>query len=98
MQKGQTFEVEIDGVIKTAELLDIIEYKEENYAVYFTEKDEKTNDLYVSKVVKDSEGNDELVDTDDEEAKIYILEIIHELINKWGGKQWQMNNQKSNTL
>lgn len=82
MQKGQTFEVEIDGVIKTAELLDIIEYKADRYAVYFTEKDEKTNDIYVSKVIKDSEGNDELVDTDDEEAKIYILEIINKSINR----------------
>lgn len=82
MQKGQTFEVEIDGVIKTAELLEIIDYKEEKYAVYFTEKDEKTNDIYVSKIEKDSEGKDLLVDTDDEEAKLYILEMINESINK----------------
>ena len=84
MEKGQTFDIEIDGVLKTAELLDIVDYKEGRYAVYFTENDETTNNLYVSKIIKDNEGNDELVDVEDIEVKTYILEIIHEAINRWG--------------
>lgn len=82
MKQGQIFDIEIDGVLKSAELLDIVDYKEERYAVYFTENDETTSNIYISKIVKDSNGNDELVDFDDEEVKNYILKIIHDTINR----------------
>lgn len=81
MEKGQIFDIEIDGVLKQAELLDIVDYNEEKYAVYATVKDEENSDVFASKIIKDSEGNDELVDIDNEEVKNYILNIIHETIN-----------------
>ena len=82
MDKTQKFDIEIDGVLKQAELIDILEYQDERYAVYFTENKEDTNDLYVSKVIKDENGNDELIDVENEEVKEYILRIIHETINR----------------
>ena len=82
MKKGQIFDIEIDGILKQAELLDIVDYKEERYAVYSTPKDEENSDIFASKIVKDSEGNDELVDIDNNEVKKYILELIHDSINR----------------
>ena len=82
MEKGQIFDVELDGVLNKAELLDIIEYKEERYAVYSIENDKNTNNIYVSRIIKDRDGNDELVDIENDEIKSYILRIIHETINR----------------
>ena len=82
MEKGQIFDVELDGVLNKAELLDIIEYKEERYAVYSIENDKNTNNIYVSKIIKDRDGNDELIDIENDEIKSYILRIIHETINR----------------
>lgn len=81
MEKGQIFDVEIDGVDKKAELIDTIEYKGEKYAVYFTENGINTNEIFVSKVIKDAEGYDELVDVEDPKVKDYVMSIIQETLN-----------------
>lgn len=81
MEKGQIFDVEIDGVDKKAELIDTIEYNGEEYAVYFTENGANTNDIYVSKVIQDAEGYDELVDVEDPKVKEYVINIIQESLN-----------------
>ncbi len=81
MEKGQIFDVEIDGVDKKAELIDTIEYNGEIYAVYFTDNGINTNDIYVSKVIKDAEGYDELVDVEDPKVKEYVMSIIQESLN-----------------
>ncbi|MCH5166677.1 MAG: DUF1292 domain-containing protein [Erysipelotrichales bacterium] len=81
MEKGQIFDIEIDGVLTSAELLDIVDYNDASYAVYSVEINSDANNLYVSKVIKDANGNDELVDVEDEEVKSYILNIVNEAIN-----------------
>lgn len=81
MEKGQTFDIEIDGILTTAELLDVVDYNGASYAVYSVEIGADANNLYVSKVIKDENGNDELVDFEDEEVKSYILNIVNEAIN-----------------
>lgn len=81
MEKGQVFEVEIDGVEKSAELIDTIEYEGAKYAVYFTENGNNTNEIFVSKVIKDTDGYDELVDVTDPKVKEYVMSIIQESLN-----------------
>lgn len=81
MEKGQIFDVEIDGVNTSAELIDTIEYEGEKYAVYFTDNGNNTNEIFVSKIVKDAEGYDELVDVDNPKVKEYVMKIIEESLN-----------------
>lgn len=81
MEKGQKFDIEIDGSLTKAELIDIIEYEGERYAVYFTENENNTDEIFVSKLIKDKDGYDEFVDVEDAKVKDYVMSIIHESIN-----------------
>lgn len=78
MEKGQVFDVEIDGISKQAELIDTVEYEGDKYAVYFTENSANNDDIYISKIVKDEEGYDELVDISNPNVKEYVMNIIEE--------------------
>ncbi len=82
MEKGQVFDVEIDGVLKQAELLEIVEFEEKNYALYFTNNDDDTSSIFASEVVTDEEGYDDLVDIEDPKIKDHLLKMIHEVLNK----------------
>lgn len=82
MEKGQIFNVLVDGEEKSAELLDIVEYEDERYAVYSVKNVESNYDLFVSKIKKDIEENEILTDIEDESVKEYILRIIHETLNR----------------
>lgn len=79
MKTCQSFDVIIDGITETARLIDIIEYKNERYAIYTVIKDDGLCDIYTSKVLSTSSG-DKLVNYNDEEVKNYIQNIINNSI------------------
>ncbi len=81
MERGQKFNIEIDGILKKAELIDIIEYEGGRYAVYFTENTNNTDDIFVSRLIKDRDGYDEFVDVEDTRVKDYVMSIIQDSIN-----------------
>lgn len=66
------FKIEVDGEIKEAEMLKIITLDGNNYAIYAIDKGDETSDILASRIIKDSEGKDTLIDleTDDERNKI----------------------------
>lgn len=80
MKTCQSFDVIIDGITETARLIDIIEYKNERYAIYTIIKDDGLCDIYSSKVLSTPSG-DKLVNYNDEEVKNYIQNIINNSIN-----------------
>lgn len=82
MRAGEIFNVEIDGVLKSAEIIDVIEYSQERYAVYAVSKDDDMSELFVSKIVTRENGSDELIPEVKEEVRDYILKIVHETINR----------------
>ena len=61
------------------EIITVLEYDGENYAVYAIDKGNGTSNLYVSNLKKDEKGNDILVSIK-EENKLQIFKIIEELI------------------
>lgn len=81
MEKGQIFDVVVDGVEQKAELIDIVEYEGARYAVYSIDVDEEASEIYVSKIVTDAEGYDELVDVAEDSVKEYVINIIQEAVN-----------------
>ncbi len=61
------------------EIITVLEYDGENYAVYAIDKGNGTSNLYVSNLKKDEKGNDILVSIK-EENKLQIFKIVEELI------------------
>ena len=66
------FKIEVDGEIREAEVLKTVTVDNNNYVIYAIDKGDETSDILASRIVKDSEGNDSLVDleTDDERNKL----------------------------
>ena len=66
------FKIEVDGEIMEAEVLKTVTVDNNNYVIYAIDKGDETSDILASRIVKDSEGNDSLVDleTDDERNKL----------------------------
>lgn len=61
------------------EIITVLEYAGENYAVYAIDNGNGTSNLYVSNLKKDEKGNDILVSIK-EENKLQIFKIVEELI------------------
>lgn len=61
------------------EIITVLEYDGENYAVYAIDNDNGTSNLYVSNLKKDEKGNDILVSIK-EENKLQVFKIVEELI------------------
>lgn len=79
MNGCQSFNIEIDGIMESAKLIDVISFKNNNYAIYTVIKDNGLCDIYTSKVVKTTDG-DKLVSFNDNEVKQYILDMINKKI------------------
>ena len=77
----EKFSIEVDGEVKEAELLKTITIDNNNYAIYAIDKGDETSDVLASRIVKDAEGNDTLVDleTDDERSK--LKEIVQAMFS-----------------
>mgnify|MGYP001865504436 FL=1 len=66
------FKIEVDGEMKEAEVLKTVSVDNNNYVIYAIDKGDETSDILASRIVKDNEGKDSLVDleTDDERNKL----------------------------
>ncbi len=66
------FKIEVDGEMREAEVLKTVSVDNNDYVIYAIDKGDETSDILASRIVKDSEGNDSLVDleTDDERNKL----------------------------
>ena len=66
------FKIEVDGEIREAEVLKTVSVDNNDYVIYAIDKGDETSDILASRIVKDNEGNDSLVDleTDDERNKL----------------------------
>ena len=73
----QKFEIEIDGVNKEANVIKIISIDDVEYVIYTVDNGDDTSDIFSSKIVKDEEGYDKLVDIEDENVRKNISEIIN---------------------
>lgn len=73
----QKFNIEIDGVEKEANVIKIISIDDIEYVIYTVDNGDETSDIFSSKIVKDEDGYDKLVDIEDENVKQNISEIIN---------------------
>lgn len=70
-----------NGVESDAEIVTVFTYKERDYIVYTIDKNEEDTDVFVSRLVKDSEGYDEIQDIEDENERLEVQNIVNELLD-----------------
>ena len=64
-----------------ARIINIVEIDGQEYLLYSTEANDEEENLYVNKIVKDENGDEEFVAIEDEEERNYIFDTIKEMIN-----------------
>lgn len=75
------FKIEVDGEVKEAELLKTVSFDNNNYAIYAIDKGDETSDILASRIVKDSEGNDTLVDLENDDERNKLKDIINAMFS-----------------
>ena len=55
--ENQKFEIEIDGILKEATVLKVVNIDDRKYVVYTVDSSIENADVYASEVIKDQEGN-----------------------------------------
>lgn len=73
--------VDENGIEHLAEVITAFTYKEKEYLVYSIEGDEETANILVSRLVKDSEGYDEIKDIEDDNERIEVQNAVKEILN-----------------
>ena len=68
------------NVERDATLLTVIEGDEKEYGTYSIDRDEENVNIFVSELKKDSNGNEIIVDIEDENEKIKLNEIVRNII------------------
>lgn len=75
------FKIEVDGEIKEAEMLKIITLDGNNYAIYAIDKGDETSDILASRIIKDSDGKDTLVDLESDDERNKIKDIVNAMFS-----------------
>lgn len=78
---NQKFQIEVDGELKDAEILKIVTVDASEYAIYSIDKGDETSDVLASRIVKDDEGHDNLVDLETVEEKKRLTEIVQAMFS-----------------
>lgn len=69
-----------NNVERTATLITVVESEGNDYVVYSIDRDQDNVNIFVSKLVKDSAGNDIIVDITDPNEKARLSELVKEII------------------
>lgn len=75
--ENQKFEIEIDGILKKATVLKVVNIDDRKYVVYTVDSSIENADVYASEVIKDQEGYDKLIDIEDPKIRQNIFEIVN---------------------
>lgn len=75
--ESQKFEIEIDGILKEATVLKVVNIDDRKYVVYTVDSSIENADVYASEVIKDQEGYDKLIDIEDPKIRQNIFEIVN---------------------
>ena len=77
----EKFKIEVDGEVKEAELLKTVNIDDKTYAIYAIDKGDETSDILASRVVKDNDGKDTLVDLETDEERNKIKDIVNAMFS-----------------
>lgn len=74
--------VEVDGVQKQAEIIDVVTVDDKRYVFYSIDLGNGTSDVFASELVKDAEGYDVMVDIEDEEIRKNVFELANIMLSE----------------
>lgn len=76
----QKFKIEIDGIEREANVVNIMNIDSKQILVYSIQGVDDTSELYYSEVIKDELGYDKLIDVENEEIKSKVIELINSML------------------
>ena len=75
------FKIEVDGEVKDAEVLKTVSIDNNNYVIYAIDKGDETSDILASRIVKDDEGKDTLVDLESDDERNKLKDIVNAMFS-----------------
>lgn len=82
MEEKETFiMIDENGNEKEAEIITIIEIDNKEYVIYAVNKNEESDNIFTSRIIKDENGNDVIKSIENQEEKNKVFEIIKELLS-----------------
>ena len=82
MEEKETFiMIDENGNEKEAEIITIIEIDNKEYVIYAVNKNEESDNIFASHIIKDENGNDVIKSIENQEEKNKVFEIIKELLS-----------------
>lgn len=81
MKEEEKFKIEVDGEVKEAEVLKIVSLDGNNYAIYAIDKGDETSDILASKIIKNNEDKDILVDLESDEERNKLKDIVNAMFS-----------------
>lgn len=72
--------IDENNIEREATLITVIEFNNKEYVIYFIDRDEENVNIFVSELRKDINGNDIIIDIEDENEKQKLNEIVRNII------------------
>lgn len=74
--------IDEDGKEQIARILNVVEINNQEYLLYAINKNEEEENVYVEKIIKDQNGNENIVSIEDEEERKMIFSTLQEMLEK----------------
>lgn len=82
MEEKETFIMKDEnGNEKEAEIITVIEIDNKEYVMYAVNKNEESDNIFASRIIKDENGNNVIKSIENQEEKEKVFEIIKELLS-----------------
>lgn len=82
MEEKETFIMKDEnGNEKEAEIITVIEIDNKEYVIYAVNKNEESDNIFASHIIKDENGNNVIKSIENQEEKEKVFEIIKELLS-----------------
>ncbi|MCI6002491.1 MAG: DUF1292 domain-containing protein [Tenericutes bacterium] len=82
MEEKETFIMKDEnGNEKEAEIITVIEIDNKEYVIYAVNKNEESDNIFASRIIKDENGNNVIKSIENQEEKEKVFEIIKELLS-----------------
>ena len=75
------FKIEVDGEMREAEVLKTVSVDNNDYIIYAIDKGDETSDILASRIVKDNEGNESLVDLENDDERNKLKDIVNAMFS-----------------
>lgn len=70
------------GNEREAKILNIVEINNQEYVVYSISKNDEEDSIFASKLVKNQNGEEEVIPIQNEEEKRIVFDVIREIIDE----------------